>query len=321
MTGTENHKRQKLVPIHDQIFRLESEGIRFDLHGKRDAEHYLSTKCNFFKILSYRAIFTGSFTEDSQFNKPDFAQLRLLASIDQRLRHALLGMTLDLEHISKVLTLQKMEKYEVNEYAIVTSFLETLDPHFSPRINQEIQCSLKSPYNSWINDQYHDVLPVWAFLELVSFGTLRSFVHFCASRWDDKQLRNLHYDLKRVNSLRNAAAHGSCIINSIVRRQNEFQRRPSSTVNRLLAETGISKARRRHWMKNHVLQEIVTVILLHNLLISEGNSRSRATTELKAVFDDLSANSDLINTKDAAPSFLAALSFLRELTERVGLLD
>ena len=230
-------------------------------------------------------------------------------------------MTLDLEHISKVLTLQKMEKYEGNEYAIVTSFLETLDPRFSPRIDHEIQRSLKSPYNSWINDQYHDVLPVWAFLELVSFGTLRSFVYFCASRWDDKQLRNLHYDLKRVNSLRNAAAHGSCIINSIVRKQNEFQRRPSSTINRLLAETGISKARRRHWMKNPVLQEIVTVILLHNLLISEGNSRSRATTELKAVFDDVTANSDLINTKDAAPSFLAALSFLRELTERVGLLD
>ena len=74
-------------------------------------------------------------------------------------------------------------------------------------------------------------------------------------------------------------------------------------------------------MKNPALQEIVTVILLHNLLISEGNSRSRATTELQAVFDDVSANSDLINTKDAAPSFLAALSFLRELTERVGLLD
>lgn len=74
-------------------------------------------------------------------------------------------------------------------------------------------------------------------------------------------------------------------------------------------------------MKNPVLQEIVTVILLYNLLISEGNSRSRATTELQAVFDDVSANSNLINTKDAAPSFLAALSFLRELTERVGLLD
>ena len=74
-------------------------------------------------------------------------------------------------------------------------------------------------------------------------------------------------------------------------------------------------------MKNPVLQEIVTVILLHHLLISEGNSRSRTTTELKAVFDDVSANSDLINTKDAAPSFLAALSFLRELTERVGLLN
>jgi len=57
------------------------------------------------------------------------------------------------------------------------------------------------------------------------------------------------------------------------------------------------------------------------LLISEGNSRSRATIELKAVFDHVSANSDLINTKDAVPSFLAALSFLRELTERVGLLD
>ena len=47
MTGTENHKKQKLVLIQDQIFRLESEGIRFDLQGKRDAEQYLSTKCDF----------------------------------------------------------------------------------------------------------------------------------------------------------------------------------------------------------------------------------------------------------------------------------
>lgn len=74
-------------------------------------------------------------------------------------------------------------------------------------------------------------------------------------------------------------------------------------------------------MKNSALQEIVTVILLHNLLISEGNSRSHAATELQAVFDDVSANSDLINTKDAPPSFLAALNFLRELPERIGLLD
>ena len=45
--GDRKSQKQKLVPIQDHIFRLESEGIRFDLHGKRDAEHYLSTKCNF----------------------------------------------------------------------------------------------------------------------------------------------------------------------------------------------------------------------------------------------------------------------------------
>ena len=55
--------------------------------------------------------------------------------------------------------------------------------------------------------------------------------------------------------------------------------------------------------------------------LSQGIRNSTNQTSLNAVFDDVSANSDLINTKDAAPSFLAALSFLRELTERVGLLD
>ena len=62
MTGTENHKRQKLVPIHDQIFRLESEGIRFDLHGKRDAEHYLSTKCNSLKFF-HTALFSRDLSQ------------------------------------------------------------------------------------------------------------------------------------------------------------------------------------------------------------------------------------------------------------------
>lgn len=58
-------------------------------------------------------------------------------------------------------------------------------------------------------------MPAWVFLELSSFGAFADFYLFCANRWGDSGMRDEHYMLRRANSLRNAAAHSSAIVNGL----------------------------------------------------------------------------------------------------------
>lgn len=50
---------------------------------------------------------------------------------------------------------------------------------------------------------------------LKSFGAFADFYLFCANRWGDSRMRDEHYMLRRANSLRNAAAHSSAIVNGL----------------------------------------------------------------------------------------------------------
>lgn len=317
----EEQKTATLLTVEEQINHLASKGIQFLVCEQDEAKQYLHSKCNYFKLLSYFDLLIVNPHKRLHPNRPDFTQLQLLASIDQLLRHALLGITLDIEHSTKVLLLQELEKQQEDGYEIVNSYLENLEERDRNRIEGVITMNLKNPYSSWIASKYAPPLPVWVFLELVSFGTLRDFIRFCAERWGNKQLKDLHYDLKRVKSLRNAAAHGSCIINRIADRQHRDDGRLSSNINQLLVETGISKERRKKWMKNPILREIVTALLLHNQLISDGDSRSRTAGELQKFFNRIDTNIAFLGPKEINAILPASLEFLRALTKTVGLLD
>lgn len=58
-------------------------------------------------------------------------------------------------------------------------------------------------------------MPAWVFLEQSSFGAFADFYLFCANRWGDSRMRDEHYLLRRTNSLRNATAHSSAIVNGL----------------------------------------------------------------------------------------------------------
>ena len=64
------------------------------------------------------------------------------------------------------------------------------------------------------------------FLELSSFGAFADFYLFCSERWDDPRMRDEHYLLRRVSSLRNAAAHSSAMINGLGVGSNSLESRP-----------------------------------------------------------------------------------------------
>lgn len=105
----EPHDRKPILTIEQQIEHLKQKGVAFELCSEEEAADYLRDKCNFFKLASYRKLFSKyeGGPRDGRYVDLDFGQLLLLATLDQELRHALLGMTLDIEHFQKVTLLPR----------------------------------------------------------------------------------------------------------------------------------------------------------------------------------------------------------------------
>ena len=124
----EPHDRKPILTIEQQIEHLKQKGVAFELCSEEEAADYLRDKCNFFKLASYRKLFSKyeGGPRDGRYVDLDFGQLRLLAALDQELRHALLGMTLDIEHFQKVTLLREMEDRGEDGYAIVADYMASL---------------------------------------------------------------------------------------------------------------------------------------------------------------------------------------------------
>ena len=146
------------------------------------------------------------------------------------------------------------------------------------------------------------------------------FVGFCARRWGDRRLEASHYDLKRVKSVRNCAAHGSCLINCFAER-GAARGSASSGVSRRVAAVGIPKATRRKWMGNTAMQEVATVLVAQSGLVPEGSSRSRAASELAEMFARADGETEALPDKGPDAAARSALEFLRRLTESLGLVE
>ncbi len=316
------HQKRMLSPT-EQIEHLKSKGIKFEKCTEEEAADYLSRKCNFFKVASYRKLFAKyqGGKNDGKYIDLDFAQLKLLCSLDQRLRGTLLAMTLDLEHFQKVSLVSKMESREdEGGYSIVSDYLDALDEDTREYKESELKISGYSPYSKELYAKYKRDMPAWTFLELTSFGTLIDFVQFCGKRWDDRVLKSSHYDYKRVKSIRNSCAHGSCLINSFTSKVT-MRRSASQRVLEAVSQTGVSKTVRKRRMRNPAMQEIATVLVLYAEIVPEGESRNRALASLKGLFDEIDWAGGLLPTQGPSSTAMATFSFIRGLTVTLGLIQ
>lgn len=306
----EPHDRKPILTIEQQIEHLKQKGVAFELCSEEEAADYLRDKCNFFKLASYRKLFSKyeGGPRDGRYVDLDFGQLRLL------------GMTLDIEHFQKVTLLREMEDRGEDGYAIMADYMASLTTANREYRLRALKMSGRSPYSSSLYAKYSGDMPAWAFLELTSFGTLIDFVRFCARRWGDRRLEASHYDLKRVKSVRNCAAHGSCLINCFAER-GAARGSASSGVSRRVAAAGIPKTTRRKWMGNTAMQEVATVLVAHSGLVPEGSSRSRAASELAEMFARADGETEALPNKGPDAAARSALEFLRRLTESLGLVE
>lgn len=311
---------RKPILTSDQLVQhMVDKGIEFSIISQDDAKRHLSEHNNYFKLTSYRKNYTKytSGPKTGQYENLEFAYLRELARIDTLIRHLLLEMTLDIEHFLKVLLLKAVEDNIINGedgYRIIEEFLfDSGNPSTSARAEnsskrsgnfyRKINQNKKNPYCGGLTNKYADEMPVWAYVELMSFGDLKDLIEFYANRtgW------TLPIDIQsidRVRQLRNACAHGNAIINDL----KPVSGTPSKSVappfiTSFVINAGISKTSREKKLSNPRINQIVHLLYVYDILVTSNNTRTMRLEALnKLINDRIPQNKDYFNSNQLLTS-------------------
>lgn len=254
--------RKPILTIEQQIEHLRRKGVSFELCSEAEAARILAGQDHYFRLAAYRVLFPKRVggPRDGQYAGLDFGHLVDLAAIDRELRSFLLPLTLDVENSAKTRLVERItEKPGEDGYSIFSDYLAALNHGDRNRREGELRRLQNDAYLGSLVSRYPiGKMPAWVFLELSSFGAFADFYLFCADRWGDSGMRDEHYMLRRANSLRNAAAHSSAIVNGLGSSSSAPQLRYPAPLAAALGEIGVSKRLRRSKMRNpRILQMTV----------------------------------------------------------------
>lgn len=314
-TAAEAHPKPMLT-VEQQIAHMKTKGITFNLVSEGEAAAHLREKCQFFRVYAYRKLFPKHVggPRDGQYVGLDFGNLKELSNLDRKLRDALLPMTLDVEHFAKVRLLAAAEDRGEDGYALMRDYLEASTDEQRNHLRTELKQRRNDPYAGAVVRKYQGDMPVWAFCEVVSFGTFTDLLRFCAARWDDKKLRRDHYQYKDTRQVRNASAHGACILNDIT--SSDVPARPPAALVNAMNSYGIPRRLRTKWLSGRRMVQICSLAHIYAATVPEGSARSERKSQLSDLFAAVEASS-----LPAENPAIAALRFLQRLTKAAGLLD
>ena len=315
VAATDAHPKPMLT-VEQQIAHMKAKGITFELVSEEEAAAYLTDRTYFFKLYAYRTLFERRVggPRDGQYVGLDFGHLKLLASLDRTLRYALLPMTLDVEHFARVKLVREVTEREGEDgYSIVSDYLASLNHDDRRRRMGEISSFLRDTYSGDLARKYSlpDNMPLWVYLEMASFGSFVDLWLFCARRWTDPAMLDVHYQLRQSKLVRNACAHSSNVINGFARSSGDIE--TNADVMQAIARTGISHRVRTAKMSNPRLQQIATLLYLHAKSVPEGTAKARARNDIAQFSARMDDALEALSKNDAVRS---SFTFLMKLFDK-----
>lgn len=289
-------KLRPKLSAREQVEHLKKKGVKFVLASEEEAEHYLTENNNYFKLRAYRKNFEKyvSGKKAGTYINLDFAMLRDLAVIDMRLRYVLLTFALDIEHFEKVKLLNIISESKDDGYTVVNSYLDQLRAQESnatdnrrpySTLMHDIERNRTSEYCGGIIEKYDGNYPVWAFLEIIPFGSFINFLKYCSEYFDDMNLEDDHYLLCDVRRFRNAAAHNSCVIHNLslhTASNHKTNRNVSSYLTRALS---IDSKKRRKRMSSAAMRDMVTLLYAHKHIVTSNGVIQARRNDIKSVIE------------------------------------
>lgn len=275
-------KNRPKLSINDQIKHMRDvKGIKFNLVNEQQAAEFLSSHNYYFKVKAFAKNYTTYSKGDNQGKYADleFAYIQELSKLDMCLREAALSIALDIEHFLKVRLIRDISNNPQEDgYTSVEEFLA-----WHPNVKDDISHKAKDSYCEALIDKYQDHFPVWAFVEVLSFGNLINFCDYYYKNYPAKDI--CISNLRIVKFLRNACAHNNCLINNLASNNQSFTQ--SKDIAYLASKVpDISAKTRAKKMGNRTIHDFVALLYCFDSIVTSHSVKLRQFQRLKKLFDE-----------------------------------
>ena len=268
------------LDINSQIeYMKNTSGIKFEITNEDEAHKFLRENNYYFKVKAFAKNYDKYNNGElrGKYINLDFAYLQELSRLDMVFRKFIINMTLDIEHFAKTKLLYDCSNNKKEDgYKIVDDFLKKY-----PYVKEGIQRQ-KNNYNSVNGDlirKYSEKPAIWNIVEMITFG---DFIKLYELYYRKNQSKNNYANsLWSVKCLRNAAAHNSCILNTIKNPYNIDIKKNQEVTGYIAKVEGLSKEERKNKMKNPIVHDFVVLIYIFSNIISSRNTKEKTFIELK----------------------------------------
>ena len=130
-------------------------------------------------------------------------------------------------------------------------------------------------------DKKIENIPIWEFLEIITFGELVNFFEFYTREYnldDNKYV----FILREINKLRNAVAHNSCVLSELDKKDNLH--RADTLIINYLKECGIGKENRNNKLANSRIRQITYTLYMFNIIVSSEGIRNNVKHDITKLF-------------------------------------
>ncbi len=289
-------KLRPMMKISELVPYLKSKNIKFEKISEQEAEDYLRNNNNYYNLTSYKHNFlkypspAGEY--EGLYQDLDFAYLKDMAIIDHRVRLLFFKIIIDIEHYLKIRILNLIENIEEeNGYRAVNMYLEKdfNDEKFPKKVHNSIFKKVGSEYYNKIfskydidQDQQLENIPIWEFLEIITFGELVNFYEFFSKEYNlTNELKNI-FILREIVKLRNAVAHNSCLLSDLDRKDNNYA--PDYKIINYLNDCEIGKETRSNKLSNSRIRQMTYALYMFNEIVTSEGIKKNVTKDINELF-------------------------------------
>lgn len=272
--------QKKKLSFEEQIEDLKSKNVKFDIISEEEAVKFLCNNNYYFKLKAY----ANNYTKYSRVDKShmyinlDFAYLVELSTLDMYFRRLIIGLCLDIEHVVKT---RFMKDITINPnedgYNIVKKYVDqnyiVLYNLFS---NKEKSASMELINRIKKNEEE---IPVWKLVEVLPFGR---FIELYDLYYGIYKGTSYSSYLGSVKFLRNAAAHNTCLLNSL-RKPYAIKINKNMSIMDSLSKTKKFTTSYKKRMENPLVHDFVVLLFVYYDILNTSENRSMRDRGMKEV--------------------------------------
>lgn len=210
--------------------------------------------------------------ENGKYKNVDFMHLVKLHELDCDFRHLIYKLIMNCEHLLKTNILNYFSNNtEEDGYEIVEEFLSKnkvliINLH---KNNKKKGCNQNKKLNPYVNsliEKYFTKdkdgkynIPVWAFLEILTFKELINFINFYCEK-DNNYKPDFLTLLTPIKHLRNCSAHNNCLLISF---KNKIEIKENQKLKSNIKNKNIfSKKNKLKILRNQIINDFLCLILI-----------------------------------------------------------